>query len=60
LLLVDFHTPDQSANDFATGPPISGRQATAYFGHEVLQLTDDQPQVALLGGVVSELLETIF
>jgi len=60
LLLVDFHPPDQSANDCATGPPIGGRQSTADFSHEVLQLTDDQPEVTLLGGIVSELLETIF
>jgi len=31
-----------------------------YFSHEVLQLADDQPEVTLLGGVVSELLETSF
>jgi hypothetical protein len=60
LLLVDFHPPDQSANDGTTGPPIGGRQSTVYFSHEVLQLADDQPEVTLLGRVVSELLETIF
>ena len=59
LLLVDFHTPDQSAKDCATGPPIGSRQATVSFSHEVLQLADDQPQVTRLGRVVSELLETI-
>jgi len=31
-----------------------------YLSHEVLQLADDQPEVTLLGGIVSELLETIF
>jgi hypothetical protein len=60
LLLVDFHPPDHSANGCATGPPIGGRQSIADFSHEVLQLADDQPEVTLLGGIVSELLETIF
>jgi len=41
VLVVDFHTPDQGANELAAGPPIRGRQPTAHFGHEVLQLTDD-------------------
>jgi hypothetical protein len=60
LLLVDFHTPDQSAKDCATGPPLGGRQSTVYFRPEVLQLADDQPEGTLLGGVVSEVWETIF
>jgi len=60
LLLVDFHTPDQSAKACATGPPIGGRQSTVYFSPAVLQLAEDQPEVPLLGGVVSEVLETIF
>jgi hypothetical protein len=54
--LVDFHTSDQSTNDLAAGPPIGCGPPTAHFGNEVLQLSDDQPQVALLGRVVGELL----
>jgi hypothetical protein len=60
VLLVDFHTPDQGPNDLRAGPPIGGRQPPAHFDHKVLQLADDQLQVALLGRLVSELLETIF
>jgi hypothetical protein len=60
LLLVDFHTPDQGANDLTAGPPIGTRHPPTHFGNEVLQLADDQLQVALLGRFVSELLETIF
>jgi hypothetical protein len=56
VLLVDFHTPDQGTNDLAARPPIGGRQPTAHFGNEALQLADDQLQVALLGHLVSELL----
>jgi hypothetical protein len=41
LLLVDFHTPHQGANDLAAGQPIGGCQPTAHFGDKVFQLTDD-------------------
>ena len=55
VLLVDFHTPDQGPNDLTAGPPIGGRQSTAHFGNEVLQLADNQLQVALLSRIVREL-----
>jgi len=60
LLFVNLDASDQGANDLAPGQPISGRQPAAHFGDKVLQLRDAQPQVALLGRVVCELLSTVF
>jgi len=56
LLFVNLNAPDQGAHDLASGQPIGCRQPAAHFGDKVLQLSDDQPQVALLGRVVCELL----
>jgi hypothetical protein len=60
LLFVNLDAADQGANDFASGQPISCRQPATHFGDKVLQLSDDQPQVALLGRFVCELLYTVF
>jgi hypothetical protein len=55
LSVIDFDAADQGANDLAPSKPVGSFESVLHLRSEVLQTTNQQPELAFRNGCVREL-----